>query len=223
MRTRRLSRCLGCGLSLNLCICSQLPSLSAQTRIVILAHRIELEKSTNTGKLVTRMLGAHAELVQSHEPWQNAHSPSESVVLFPTDDAVPLEELAADVRCVIIPDGTWVQARRIARRHPACANLKKVRLSSTLRSAYTLRRSHLENGLCTLEAVAEVLRVLEADSCAAPLLAAFAHWVERALLIRAGAHNTRAFRSSLPGDAASQSSIHEAESARPAALDPHRI
>jgi DTW domain-containing protein len=113
-------------------------------------------------------------------------------VLFPTDDAVPLEDLAADVRCVIIPDGTWVQARRIARRHPACANLKKVRLSAKLRSAYLLRRSHLENGLCTLEAAAEVLRVLEADSCAAPMLAAFAQWVERALLIRAGAHDMRA-------------------------------
>jgi DTW domain-containing protein YfiP len=194
MRTKRLSRCTGCGLSLNLCICDELPSLSAQTRIVILAHRVELAKSTNTGKLVTRMLGAQAELVQSHEPWQNPHPPGASVVLFPTDDAVPLEDLAAEVRCVIIPDGTWVQARRIARRHPACAKLTKVRLSSTLRSAYALRRSHLENGLCTLEAAAETLRILDKDSCAAPMLAAFAHWVERALLIRAGAHNMRAFR-----------------------------
>jgi len=193
MRTRRLSRCTGCGLSLNLCLCAALPSLSAQTRIVVLAHRVELEKSTNTGKLVTRMLGAqHAELVQSHEPWE---APSGSVVLFPTDDALPLEDLASEVRCVIVPDGTWAQARRIARRHPVCAHLRKVRLSSTLRSTYALRRSHLENGLCTLEAVAETLRILEADSCAEPMLAAFAQWVERALLVRAGAHDMRAMRS----------------------------
>lgn len=190
MRTRRLSRCCGCGLSLNLCLCSQLPSLRARTRIVVLAHRVELEKSTNTGKLVARMLGAHAELVQSHEPWQSA-APSKSVVLFPTDDARPLEELGSEVGCVIIPDGTWVQARRIARRHPACANLTKVRLNTTLRSAYALRRSHLADGLCTLEAAAETLRVLEADSCADAMLAAFAKWVERALLVRAGAHDMR--------------------------------
>jgi hypothetical protein len=172
-----------------------LPDLGSKTQIVVLAHRVELDKSTNTGKLVARMLGGQAELVQSHELWQNPHKDSNSVVLFPTDDAVPLEENAADVRCVIVPDGTWVQARRIARRHPACAKLKKVRLNAKLRSAYALRRSHLENGLCTLEAVAEALRILEADSCAESMLAAFAQWVERALLVRAGAHDMRAFRS----------------------------
>lgn len=193
MRTRRLQRCTGCGLSLNLCICASLPRLSAQTRVVVLAHRVELEKSTNTGKLVARMLGDHAALVQSHERWQSEAAPSATVVLFPTDDAVPLEEIAAEVRCVIIPDGTWVQARRIARRHPACQNLRKARLSATLRSAYSLRRSHLQNGLCTLEAVAEALRILEAHSCAEPMLAAFGQWVERALLVRAGAHDMRSF------------------------------
>ena len=198
MRTKRLSRCAGCGLSLNLCLCAQLPDLGSKTQIVVLAHRVELDKSTNTGKLVARMLGGHAELVQSHEPWQSPHHDSASVVLFPTDDAIPLEEIAADIRCVIVPDGTWVQARRIARRHPACEKLKKVTLSSTLRSTYTLRRSHLENGLCTLEAVAEALRILEADSCAAPMLAAFAQWLERAQLVRAGAHDMRAFRSQTP-------------------------
>ena len=197
MRTKRLSRCAGCGLSLNLCMCPALPHLSAATHIVVLAHRVELAKSTNTGRLAARMLGASAELVQTHESWRSAHAPGESVVLFPTDDAMPLEELTGEVRCVIVPDGTWAQARRIARRHPACAGLRKVRLGATLRSIYTLRRSHLDNGLCTLEAVAEALRVLEADSCAESMLAAFAQWVERALLVRAGAHDMRAFRSQL--------------------------
>jgi len=211
MRTKRLSRCKGCGLSLNLCLCTSLPELSAVTRIVVLAHRVELAKSTNTGRLATRMLGASAELVQSHEPWQSSHAPGETVVLFPTDDALPLEELAGEVRCVIVPDGTWAQARRLARRHPACASLRKVRLRATLRSIYTLRRSHLENGLCTLEAVAETLRILEADSCAEPMLAAFAQWVERALLVRAGAHDMRAFRSQL------------SDREQPAPLDRHEI
>lgn len=191
MRTRRLQRCIGCGLSLNLCVCADLPSLSARTNVVVLAHRVELEKSTNTGKLVARMLGEHAALVESHEAWQSAHTDSETVVLFPTDDAVPLEELRGELRCVIVPDGTWAQARRIARRHPACARLRKVRLSSTLRSRYALRRSHLDNGLCTLEAVAETLRVLDDGRCADALLAAFTQWVERALLVRAGAHDMR--------------------------------
>jgi DTW domain-containing protein YfiP len=115
-------------------------------------------------------------------------------VLFPTDDAVPLEEVQNEVQTLIIPDGTWVQARRIARRHPACQELRKVQLTAAVRSHYTLRRSHLEHGLCTLEATAEALRVLEGHTTADRMQEAFTHWVERAQLVRAGAHDMRAFR-----------------------------
>jgi DTW domain-containing protein YfiP len=178
-----------------LCVCSTLPALRPSTHIVIMTHRVELAKTTNTGRLVARMLGEHAELVRSDAAWEPREphaSAAHSFVLFPTDDALPLEEVASEVRCLIIPDGTWAQGRRIARRHPASEPLRKVRLASALRSTYTLRRSHLENGLCTLEAVAHALQVLEGDGCAAPMLEALAGWVERALLVRAGAHDMRA-------------------------------
>lgn len=193
MRTKRLNRCGNCGLSQNLCICSALPSLSARTRIILLSHRIELGKTTNTAKLAASMLGEHAELIRSDAPWQPA-DPSHTFVLFPTDEAVPLEDVQHQVHCLIIPDGTWVQARRIARRHPACRELRKVQLTAAVRSIYTLRRSHLANGLSTLEATAQALRVLEGPTAADRMLEAFTHWVERAQLVRAGAHDIRAFR-----------------------------
>src|ERR1700712_824836 len=159
MRTKRLSRCWGCGLSPNLCVCSMLPALEPRVHVVIMAHRVELAKTTNTGRLVSRMLGEHAELVRSEAVWQPPVSAAESFVLFPSDDALPLAEVASEVRCLIVPDGTWAQGRRIARRHPACEPLRKVRLDGALRSSYRLRRSHLQNGLCTLEAVAYALQV----------------------------------------------------------------
>lgn len=193
MRTKRLTRCNNCGLSQNLCICSTLPTLTTRTQIVLLSHRIELGKTTNTAKLVASMLGEHAKLIQSHEPWQPV-DPAHTYVLFPTEDAVPLETVAHNVQTLIIPDGTWVQARRIARRHPACQPLRKLQLTAALRSNYTLRRSHLQNGLCTLEAAAEALRTLDEAQPADALLTAFTQWVERAQLIRAGAHDIRTFR-----------------------------
>lgn len=194
MRTKRLTRCAGCGLSQNLCVCSTLPVLSTRTRIVLLSHRIELAKPTNTAKLVARMLGGQAQLIQSHIPWQ-PEAPAETFVLFPTDDAIPIEQIQPRIRTLIIPDGTWVQARRIARRHLACQNLTKVQLTAAPASQYTLRRSHLTNGLCTLEAAAEALRILEGESSTEPMLTAFKTWVERAQLVRAGAHAIRTFRS----------------------------
>jgi DTW domain-containing protein len=180
---------------LNLCICASLPTLTPKTRIIILAHRVELEKSTNTGKLAARMLAGNAELIVSEAPWQPSAAYGNTAVLFPTDDAAELAHLTPAPNCLIIPDGTWAQTRRIARRHPACAQLPKVRLSTNLRSAYTLRRSYLQNGLCTLEATAAALTLLEDDPSAQSMLKAFHAWLERALLVRAGAHNIKNHRS----------------------------
>jgi len=176
-------------LSHSLCICDTFPRLVTRTRIVLLAHRFELTKSTNTAKLVAHMLGERAELVPSDAPCDAFEAAADSWVLFPSEDAQPLEEVAGQVGCLIVPDGTWSQARRIARRHPRCKELKKVRLESAAGSAYCLRRAARNAGLCTLEAVAHALRVLEGDGHAELMLAAFEQWVQRALLVRAGAHN----------------------------------
>lgn len=188
MRTRRLIRCQGCGLSDSLCVCSSLPVLAPATRIVILAHRVELAKSTNTGRLVARMLGERAVLQLHDAEWQPELSSQGAYVLFPADDAQPLEHVADRIQTLIVPDGTWAQTRRLARKHPGCKDLPKVCLTDAPRSAYALRRARLHGGLCTLEAVAHALRVLEGNTCADTLMTVFASWVERALMVRAGAH-----------------------------------
>jgi DTW domain-containing protein YfiP len=179
-------------------VCNTLPALVPSVHVVILAHRVELAKTTNTGRLVTRMLGDRSELVRSDEEWQPHVSAAHSFVLFPSDDALPLAEVAGDIQCLIVPDGTWAQGRRIARRHPACAPLRKVCLAGPPVSRYTLRRSNLAHAMCTLEAVAYALQTLEGDRCAAPMLHAFREWVERALIVRAGAHDMRELTSPNP-------------------------
>src|SRR5689334_18917938 len=114
MRTRRLIRCQGCGLSDSLCVCSSLPRLTPATRIVVLAHRVELAKSTNTGRLVTRMLGERAVLQLHDAEWPAELSGQGAYVLFPADDAQPLERVADSIQTLIVPDGTWAQTRRLA-------------------------------------------------------------------------------------------------------------
>lgn len=186
MRTRRLIRCQGCGLSESLCVCSSLPRLAPRTRIVIVAHAVELTKTTNTGRLVARMLGERATLTTHDQSWDAGAE--RAYVLFPSEDAVALEDVAEHVETLIVPDGTWAQTRRISKRHPRCKDAPCVRLTDLPRSAYALRRSRLKSGVCTLEAVAHALRVLEGDACADRMMEAFAGWVERALMIRTGAH-----------------------------------
>jgi len=66
-----------------------------------------------------------------------------------------------------------------------------VRLTDPPASSYALRRTALQSGLCTLEAVAHALRSLEGDAVPDVMLEVFALWVKRALLVRAGAHDMR--------------------------------
>ena len=64
MRSRRLPRCAGCGLSLGLCVCADLPRLCTRSELLLVVHRKEHFKSTNTGKLAARMLERAAYCVR---------------------------------------------------------------------------------------------------------------------------------------------------------------
>ncbi len=191
IRSRRLQRCGGCGLNEPLCVCTLMPRLSPKTRILLVAHRTELVKPTNTAKLVVRMLEgtslrARGELGEA-EPEALAEG---SFLLFPSPGAISLSAaIAAGLTHLVVPDGTWTQAKRIARRDPACRALTHVRLETPAPSAYRLRRNLREDGLCTLEAIAEALRALEGDVIADAMLDVFHIWVARAERLRAGDHD----------------------------------
>ncbi len=193
MRSRRLARCSTCGLNAQLCVCALLPRLRPRTQICVVAHRTELHKSTNTAKLAVRMLDGATLRGRGDEneaePSIADSSSTRSFLLFPSPDAIPLGAvLGAGVSRLVVPDGTWTQAKRIGRRDPACRGLACVRLEAPPASAYRLRRNAREDGLCTLEAIAEALRVLEGDELADAMLQVFRTWVGRAERLRAGDH-----------------------------------
>ncbi len=80
------------------------------------------------------------------------------------------------VRHLLVPDGTWRQARRILRHELLPLGLPCVTLPEGLPSLYGLRR-HAEGNLCTIEASCAALACLGAPRTAASLLNRFAHWM----------------------------------------------
>jgi DTW domain-containing protein YfiP len=90
----------------------------------------------------------------------------------------------AGVRHLIVPDGTWAQARRIERRWFAAHGLPRVALWGPWPSVYGLRRGR--EGLCTFEAVALALGLLGDPALAERLLERFAEWARRAQRLKAG-------------------------------------
>lgn len=181
-------RCRRCRLHTDLCACDLLEPLPVSTRVLVVAHWAEVRKPTNTGQLAVTCLEGARLCVRGREDvpndpvvWDPATTP---LVLFPSSDAVPLETWrtanpAARVT-LIVPDGTWRQAKRIPRRVPELSGIPAVKLVAR-ESGYRLRRAHWDEHLATMESIALALGVLEGPGVEERLLHAFRAVVDRAL------------------------------------------
>ena len=89
IRARGTPRCRGCGLPQEMCLCGALPRLSVRTRVVLLTHRIERTRSTNTGRLVARLLeGAEVRVRGEVAPQPRSPLPEgRRLMLFPSPGA----------------------------------------------------------------------------------------------------------------------------------------
>jgi DTW domain-containing protein YfiP len=79
---------------------------------------------------------------------------------------------------LVVPDGSWRQARRIIQRIPRLDQLPRMSVPPAPEKR-RLRRPPHEEGLSTLEAIARALAVLEGEAVAEPLEALYDLVVER--------------------------------------------
>ena len=181
-------RCARCRMHGSLCICALIPQVETRTRLVLVIHRYEDRKPTNTGRLAAECLVNSEVVVRGHEaqPSVPLALPPETqpVLLFPDEDAVPIEGFAESARPVtlIVPDGTWRQASKVRARVPGLRDVPRVRLPRGPRSAYRLRVDAHEEGLATIEAIARALGVLE--GARGPAVQGALEWVFRAMVER---------------------------------------
>jgi DTW domain-containing protein len=183
-------RCVRCRLHTDLCACNLLTPIPVSTKVLVVAHRVEVRKTTNTGRLAVACLQGARLCLRGREDvpndpvlWEPTSTP---IFLFPEPDAIPLgvwRAAHADTRSVtlIVPDGTWRQATRVRRRVPGLQDVQAVKLTGKPGSAYRLRRAHLDHRLATMEAIAQALGVLEGPEVEARLVHVFRAVVDRAL------------------------------------------
>ena len=182
-------RCARCRLHTDLCACQLLSPMVVATQIVLVTHKFEHRKATNTGHLAVQCLEGARLCLRGREDqpddpvvWAPDRTP---LLLFPSRDAMPLDEWraghAAESIALIVPDGTWRQANRVRRRVPGLVNIQAVSLASNQTSNYRLRRTHLGHRLATFEAIALALGILEGPAIETHLLHVFRAVVDRAL------------------------------------------
>lgn len=61
-------RCVLCRMHRSLCICALLPRLETRTRVVLLLHQLEVQKTTNTGVVAARCLPNSAIVYRGRSP-----------------------------------------------------------------------------------------------------------------------------------------------------------
>lgn len=192
MRSRRAARCPGCWLPLALCLCAELPRLAVRTRVVVMMHRREAATSSNTGRLAARVLeGASVRvrgLARGDESDPAPLPAGRRLVLFPAAEARLLTPADAEGEGVVllVPDGTWAQARRLLRRDDIFQGAEVVTLPPPGPSRYGLRRHAREGSVCTLEAVGQALAILEGGDIEDRLNAVLDRFVARSLQARQG-------------------------------------
>lgn len=168
--SREKPRCPDCLMARELCICALAPRLALSTRVGLIMHVSERSRTSNTGRLVPLALRNSCVRLRGDRSGPTDASglvpPGyRGLVLYPSADSLPLDgALAKSIPrpvVLIALDGSWSQAARMARREPALRGLLRVSLPPGPPSSYRLRTQSDPARVCTFEAVARALGVLE--------------------------------------------------------------
>ena len=175
------------------CICALIKPVATSTRVLIVMHDDEVKKPTNTGRLASLVLERSAIHVVGDGPRAPVTfgDDEKPLLLFPSKDALALKDVVAAAagvpRTLVVPDGTWRQARKMPARVVGLAGIPCCILDDDAPTEYRLRNERRTGGLATLEAIARALRILEGPRGAAveeALLVPFRAMVARTLATR---------------------------------------
>ncbi len=179
------------------CLCACLPRFELRTKLVLVMHCREWIKPTATGPMALAALKNHE--VHLHgvkdRPLELGHLDHKNrrvLVLFPSESALPLDQLVLDHDerpvSLVVPDGNWQQARRMSKRLFGLRNASAVTLAAGPASEWGVRRETRPGGLATFEAIARALGTLESKSVQTELEAYFRVMVQKTFELR-GAPN----------------------------------
>ena len=177
----------------SLCICGIAPHLSLRTRVAVIMHVREAVRPSNTGRLIPLALANSFVCLRGIRDQRTQTAgmippETQGLVLYPAPDSGELNQdyispIKKPVTLVVL-DGNWNQAAKMAKREPALADLPKVHLAAGPVSQFRLRTQSDPARVCTFEAVARALGAIEGPEVQKELEGFFTIMVERMLWAR---------------------------------------
>lgn len=168
-RGKSVPRCDDCQLASFACICAWLPNKTSRAEFILLMHRDEILKPTNTGRLIADCFPeqTHAFAWHRTEPPQAlldllADSHYQHYIVFPESSA-STARIARDIVSepsktkparFILLDGTWKQGGRMFHLSAWLEGIPCISLPDEVVRRYAVRKSEHEHYLSTAEAAA---------------------------------------------------------------------
>lgn len=166
-------RCPRCKIRPNLCFCHLIPNIDSKTKVSLIVHFKERALSSNTAHLAFQCLNNSEFFYRGlkDHPFDSTFKLDDNyhqLYLFPSTEAKDLTpELLKSIKKpvqLIVPDGSWNQAKKFHKRVPILKKIQHVKLPEIPESIYELRKQKLEKGVCTIEAVAIALKLIESET-----------------------------------------------------------
>ena len=129
-------RCPKCKINELLCFCDLIPKIQLETKVLIIMHKAEVNLTSNTATLAKESLINSEIRLRGIEnapvKLDDLDDEYENYVLFPSGNAEELNPGFRNKRNkkirLIIPDGSWSQAKKMIKREKQLINYPKVKL-----------------------------------------------------------------------------------------------
>lgn len=151
-----------------ICLCKYIKPVESKVQIGIVQHPHEKFMPINTARL------AHLSLSNSfmengicfdeHASFQKrleGFDEGEVGILYPSQNSILLDEADERLKCLIVVDGTWTEARKILHRSKCLKELPRYHFIPEEESRYEIRREPKKEYVSSLEAIVLSLRSLE--------------------------------------------------------------
>lgn len=173
--------CPACALLRSHCLCPSAPRLKPRTQLLVLQHPAECHHPKNTLRLARLALPAMRVLRGERFPeLAELEKHPRLALVYPAGEQDGVEPTAAGLSGGVQPDSlifidaTWRKAHKLLMLNPWLQKLPRLALSEC--GNYRLRKTRVDGGLSTLEAIAYALAANEGMD-PHPLLALQANWV----------------------------------------------
>lgn len=172
-----------------MCLCAEITAVPTRTRVIIVRHVAEINKTSNTGRLAALAL-TNSVLVDHGTPGhpldltgELTHARGSAGVFVLAAGATPLIQ-PPDATTLVVIDSTWASAKSMRWRIPPLADVPTLSLPAPELAPLRMRRGTEPEHMATIEAIAAALEFLGEPEPAAHLRHLFAAMAERVERLR---------------------------------------